>query len=431
MKTIAVIGAGVTGLYSSLELLKRGYEVVLIEARSKVGGMAQSVIDEDFIFDVGSHVIHTNREKYRRFIMDLLGHDLLEKNITAKSYFDGEYHNFPPIMRDIFDFHPNEAIRILLALSKSYINQYREKKPSFEEQLKFLAGRDLYEIYYEGYTTKFWGVSPKTLSSEWVPKRVIPRFKGRSALANEWQAYPRYGGIETISKRMAKLIEEKGGVINLNTRLKSIVEKDGRINEIITQTRDGEENMACGGVISTIPLPLIFEIFNKNFDLPYRSMRYLFLKLKGSNILPDTTICFFRSRKLYFTRLYEMSKYSPETCPKGFTSLGVEMPCFFHDELWNKDENDIAEEVIGSLERENIIKREDLVGHIVHKEQYAYPIPTIEYYQNIEKLRSSIELPNLYLAGRMGFFKYLDMCDAMESGEKVVDELDRFLKIGG
>ncbi|UCG70805.1 MAG: FAD-dependent oxidoreductase, partial [Thermoplasmata archaeon] len=335
----------------------------------------------------------------------------------------GEFHNFPPIMRDIFDFPPGKALRVIMALSKSYINQYREKKPSFEEQLKFLAGRDLYKIYYEGYTTKFWGVSPKNLSSEWVPKRVIPRFKGRSALASEWQAYPRYGGIETISKRMAKLIEENGGVISLNTRLKSIVLKDERIDKIIIQTRNGEESMACDAVISTIPLPLIFEIFNKNFDLKYRSMKYLFLKIKGNNILPDTTICFFRSSKLPFTRLYEMSKYSPETCPKGFTSLGVEIPCFYQDELWNRNDNDIAEQVIRSLEKENIIKKENLVGHMVHKEQYAYPIPTTEYYQKIEKLRASIKLPNLYLAGRMGFFKYLDMCDAMESGEKVVDEL--------
>ncbi|UCG68639.1 MAG: NAD(P)-binding protein, partial [Thermoplasmata archaeon] len=158
MKKIVVVGGGVTGLYSSLELLKRGYKVVLIEVRSKVGGMAQSIVDGEFIFDVGSHVIHTNSQKYRKFIMDLLGHDLLEKNITAKSYFEGEFHNFPPIMRDIFHFPPGKALRILLALSKSYINQYREKKPSFEEQLKFLPGRDLYKIYYEGYTTKFWGV---------------------------------------------------------------------------------------------------------------------------------------------------------------------------------------------------------------------------------------------------------------------------------
>jgi len=425
MKKIVVVGSGVTGLYSSLELLKRGFKVTLIEARSKVGGMAQSFVDNGFTFDIGSHLIHTNNQKYKRFIMDLLGRDLLVKNITAKSYFDGKFHNFPPIMVDIFDFPPSRALRIFFALSIGYINRYRKKKPSFEDQIKFLAGRDLYEIYFEGYTAKFWGISPKNLSSEWVPKRVIPRFRGRSALANEWQAYPKHGGIETISLRMAKIVEEKGGKVFMNTKLKSIMEEGGRVTNIIVENKNGEENMACDAVISTIPLPILFEILQKKFYLKYRSMIFVFLKLKGSNILSDTTICFFPSSKLPFTRIYEMPKYSPYTCPRGYTSIGVEIPCFFQHELWNKSEDGIAEEVIGYLENENIIKQENIVGRKVHKERYSYPIPTIDYYLKIEKLRASVELPNLYLAGRMGYFKYLDMCDAMESGERAVDELIR------
>ncbi len=424
MKKIVVVGAGVTGLYSSLELLRRGHKVVLIEARSKVGGMAQSIKDKGFIFDVGSHVIHTNNQKYKGFIMDLLGDDLLVKNITAKSYFDGKFHNFPPIIRDIFEFPPGKALKIFFALCAGYINRYRKKKPSFEEQMKFLAGNDFYKTYFEGYTAKFWGISPKNLSSEWVPRRVIPRFAGRSALANEWQAYPKHGGIETIPLRMARMIEERGGVIRVDTRLKSIVEKDGRVDKVVTETENGTENMTCDAVISTIPLPLLFEILGKKFDLKYRSMIFVFLKLKGSDILPDITICFFPSSELPFTRLYEMLKYSPHTCPKGYTSLGVEMPCFFQDEVWNKGEDDVTEEVIKSLENENIVKMDNLVGHFIHKEQYAYPIPTIDYYQKIEKLRSSIRLSNLHLAGRMGYFQYLDMCDAMESGERAVNALE-------
>ncbi|UCE37889.1 MAG: FAD-dependent oxidoreductase [Thermoplasmata archaeon] len=423
MKNIAVMGAGVTGLYSSLELLKRGYKVVLIEAKSKVGGMARSVIDEDFTFDVGSHVIHTNDPKYKRFISDLLGDDLLEKNITAKTYFDGKFHNFPPIMRDIFHFRKKKALRIFFALLKGRVNQFRRKKPSFEEQLMFLAGRDLYETYFEGYTAKFWGISPKNLSSEWVPKRVIPRFTGRSALANEWQAYPKHGGIEAIPQKMAKNIEEKGGIIHLNAKLKSVQEKDNKVTIIAIETNGGEQKIACDGVIFTIPLPLIFEIFGKKFDLKYRSMIFVFLKLKGTEILPDTTICFFPSSKLPFTRLYEMAKYSPLTCPEGYTSLGVEIPCFYQDKSWNKKDDDTAEEVVNYLENEKIIKRENLKGYIVQKERYSYPIPTIEYYQKIEKLRASLKISNLHLAGRMGYFKYLDMCDAMESGERAVNSL--------
>ncbi len=428
MKKIVVVGAGVTGLYSSLKLLENGYEVELIEAGSKVGGMAKSITDGDFIFDVGSHVIHTNSEKYKTFITELLGNDLLEKNITAKTYFNGKFRNFPPIMRDIFDFPTKKALSIFFSLSMRYTNRFRKKKPNFEEQLKFLGGGDLYREYFEGYTTKFWGVSPKILSSEWVPKRVIPRFRGRSALANEWQAYPKNGGIETIPKRMAELIMENGGKIHLNAELKSIVRKNQKVHSVIMGTDNGDKQIPCDAVISTIPLPILFEILGRKFELMYRSMIFVFLKLKTPNVLSDTTICFFRSRKLPFTRIYEMQKYSPNTCPEGYTSLGIEIPCFYQDELWKKEEKDLVAEVVKSLDNENIIKKDHLVGLRVHKERYAYPIPTIEYYEKIQKLRSSIELPNLFLAGRMGYFQYFDMCDAMENGMKAVESLSMYLQ---
>jgi protoporphyrinogen oxidase len=428
MKKIAVAGAGVAGLYSALELLKKGYEVELFESDNRVGGMSKSIKDGDFTFDVGSHVIHTNSEKYKSFISKLLGKDLLEKNITAKTYFDGKFRNFPPIMRDIFDFPTKKALKIFFSLSMKYPNRFRDKKSNFQDQLLFLGGPDLYREYFEGYTTKFWGVPPKTLSSEWVPRRVIPRLMGRSALANEWQAYPRYGGIETISKLMAKLIEEGGGMIHLNSRLKSFIAEDQSVSSIIIGTNEGEKQFSCDALISTIPLPTLYDILGKKFELRYRSMVFIFLKLKTSRVLSDTTICFFRDRKLHFTRIYEMSKYSPDNCPEGYTSIGLEIPCFYEDDLWNKEDNGLISEVVESLEREKIIKKEDQVGHKVHRERFAYPIPTIRYYQKIKKLRSSIEFPNLFLAGRMGYFQYFDMCDAMENGSKAVDELTTYFR---
>jgi protoporphyrinogen oxidase len=402
---------------------ENGYEVEVFESGPRVGGMSKSIKDGEFIFDVGSHVIHTNSEKYKGFISQLLGKDLLVKNITAKTYFDGKFRNFPPIMRDIFDFPPKKALKIFFSLSMKYPNRFRDKKSNFEDQLLFLGGPDLYREYFEGYTTKFWGVPPKTLSSEWVPRRVIPRLMGRSALANEWQAYPRYGGIETISKRMAKLIEEGGGKIHLNSQLKSIIAEDQSVSGIIIGMNEGDKQFSCDALISTIPLPTLYDILGKRFELRYRSMVFVFLKLKVPRVLYDTTICFFRDRKLHFTRIYEMSKYSPENCPKGYTSVGLEIPCFYEDELWNKDDEALVSEVVQGLEAEKIIKKEDLVAHRVHRERYAYPIPTIRYYKEIERLRSSIEYRNLFLAGRMGYFQYFDMCDAMENGAKAVKEL--------
>lgn len=54
MKRIAVIGAGIAGLTCAYELKRAGFEVVVYEARSQVGGRMSSRTKDGFIFDLGA-----------------------------------------------------------------------------------------------------------------------------------------------------------------------------------------------------------------------------------------------------------------------------------------------------------------------------------------------------------------------------------------
>ena len=56
---IAVIGAGISGLYCSYLLEEMGYEVDLFEKSSKIGGRMASVEKSGFILDRGFHVLQT------------------------------------------------------------------------------------------------------------------------------------------------------------------------------------------------------------------------------------------------------------------------------------------------------------------------------------------------------------------------------------
>ena len=56
---IAVIGAGISGLYCSYLLEEKGYEVDLFEKSSKIGGRMASVEKSGFILDRGFHVLQT------------------------------------------------------------------------------------------------------------------------------------------------------------------------------------------------------------------------------------------------------------------------------------------------------------------------------------------------------------------------------------
>ena len=58
-KKVIIIGAGITGLTAGMELVKKNYDVVIIEKESKPGGLAQSKKFSDAIFDYGPHAFQT------------------------------------------------------------------------------------------------------------------------------------------------------------------------------------------------------------------------------------------------------------------------------------------------------------------------------------------------------------------------------------
>ena len=59
VKKAAVIGAGISGLYTCLLLEKHGYTVDLFEKSSTIGGRMASENKSGFILDCGFHVLQT------------------------------------------------------------------------------------------------------------------------------------------------------------------------------------------------------------------------------------------------------------------------------------------------------------------------------------------------------------------------------------
>lgn len=55
---IAVVGAGVSGLYITKLLLAKGYEVTVFEASDRIGGRVRAGVLEDQVIDLGGHWIH-------------------------------------------------------------------------------------------------------------------------------------------------------------------------------------------------------------------------------------------------------------------------------------------------------------------------------------------------------------------------------------
>ena len=52
---VVVIGAGPSGLTAGLELIKKGYNLTILEGSDTIGGISQTIHHNDQRIDIGGH----------------------------------------------------------------------------------------------------------------------------------------------------------------------------------------------------------------------------------------------------------------------------------------------------------------------------------------------------------------------------------------
>ncbi|WP_159881913.1 protoporphyrinogen oxidase [Paenibacillus puerhi] len=103
MKTVAVIGGGITGmstvyfLNKRLQSSKRDVKVILIEANDTLGGKINTRHDHDFMMETGADSIVTRKQNVAPLIEELGLQEEVVYNATGKSfiYIDGKLMSIP------------------------------------------------------------------------------------------------------------------------------------------------------------------------------------------------------------------------------------------------------------------------------------------------------------------------------------------------
>jgi oxygen-dependent protoporphyrinogen oxidase len=86
--SVAVIGAGITGLTAAYALQQRGKRVHLIEGRPRAGGVIESVLEQGFLVESGPNALLLNDPALLAFFDELgLSGELLEAGATGKKRF--------------------------------------------------------------------------------------------------------------------------------------------------------------------------------------------------------------------------------------------------------------------------------------------------------------------------------------------------------
>ena len=74
--TVAVIGAGASGIAASEKLLDAGFKVILIEAQDRMGGRASTKLVGSVLFDEGASWLSDSQVNYLRTTAESSGNKM-------------------------------------------------------------------------------------------------------------------------------------------------------------------------------------------------------------------------------------------------------------------------------------------------------------------------------------------------------------------
>jgi len=172
---VTILGAGLTGLTAGYILARRGIPVRLFESESQAGGMAVTLQRGDFRFDLGPHRFYTQDQEVIALVKELLGSELQEHKRMSSIHLGGRKLEYPPNVANLVrSTELTKSLGYLWGYLKANWRwgNHKDEDIDFENWVVSRFGRPLYELYFEPYTQKVWGLPPRELSAELARRRI-------------------------------------------------------------------------------------------------------------------------------------------------------------------------------------------------------------------------------------------------------------------
>jgi UDP-galactopyranose mutase len=188
-----IIGAGFSGLVIAERLSSAGWKCVVADRRPHLGGNAHDRIDPAgvLIHPYGPHYFRTNSPR----IVDYLSRFTAwhEVSYQIKSHTQGRYWSFPINLNTFEEFtgKPSTSEEFSAWLEKNHIPI--EAPANSEEVIISQVGRELYQLFFEGYTRKQWQRHPRDLDASVCGRVPIRTNRDNRYLTETFQALPAKG----------------------------------------------------------------------------------------------------------------------------------------------------------------------------------------------------------------------------------------------
>lgn len=430
-----ILGGGLTGITLARLLREKGYEVLVLEAESRIGGLCRSRTGHGFTFDTGgSHIIFSRDKEVLDFMHRVLGSNrdtrsrntkILYKDILVKYPFENGLAALP---REDLYFCISEFIKTYVMAEKGEIPPPK----NFRDWIYATFGRGISELYMIPYNEKIWNFPSEQMSAHWMEGRVPrPPVEDviKSAIGIETEgythqsifSYPVDGGIEALVTSIAHGLEDS---ILTDFRVTSLVFRDG-----LWEAGDGTRTVSGDRVISTIPLQHLItclgdipeEVKNAVDALRYNSVACIQIGIRGKvpgiswMYIPDMS-------QSLANRISFPSNFSTHVAPEGHSGILAEITYNEGDAVSRMSDQELVNHTLQSLEKMGFIIPEQVVHTAVDRQKFAYVVYDLDYLENIRIIREYFQSRGITLQGRFSLFEYLNMDGCIRHAMECVKE---------
>ena len=230
----------------------------------------------------------------------------------------------------------------------------------------------------EPYTTKIWKTYPGNISADWADQRfqgiklmkLIKRIliklikldfssyslEDDSLAPDGGEFYYGETGAQDIPHGFERELKKLDSEILTKVVISKIIENEKAVEFTMS---GGEESVhkvsAKKSIISTIPLHDCYDYVDRDEkevkesldSLKYMDIIFVYLLLDKEQVSNDHWL-YFPDEDIIFNRSVEFKSWSKKMTPEGKTALCLDITCFEGDDTWNKSNQSLINECIGS-----------------------------------------------------------------------------------
>ena len=438
MYDLIIIGAGPAGLTAAYELLDSDKEVLVLEKKRRVGGLAETKVYGDYRYDIGPHRFFTKNKEVYDLFLEVLDDDAVAVKRKTRILFKNSYFDYPLTpLNALFGLGVVESITVgfsyIIARLKSYLRI--TKINNFEDWVVDRFGRKLFNNFFKNYTEKVWGIDCKDIGSDWAAQRIkglslstaikfalFPNSKKRPKTLVDEFYYPKLGA-GMLWEKFEEIVTKKNIEVSKEKTVTDVTTTDQGFIVSFKDSAGNEKSEEAKNIFFSNPLLEFIDIFDGSVpqkvidsakSLNYRN--HISVHLTVDKKLFDDNWIYIHSPNVTMARIADFTNFSEEMSVEGNYPLTLEYFCFENDEIWSKPNNEIIE--YGLKELRSIF---DVEFNVVHSEisrsSKAYPVIKTGFQVHIDIIKEWLSsLPNITAIGRSGMFKYNNQDHAMATG---------------